>query len=169
MVTRAAAEILVGSDTSNSSAQEWFDQGVLGQLWWPWPREAQSASVFCHAQVPCVVPSRALPDSAQGTCKAVVHGTYTRHFGVCPSSGVFSVFLQHYQTRMYGLLIHNCFLQWKRTNFCKLQVSSLRRFAFVTLWWLQNRAARLSYGHHRLPLPPLPVSAQRHNLSLRHS
>ena len=58
------------------------------------------ASVFCHAQVPCVVPSRALPDTAQGTCKAVVHGTYARHFGVCPSSGVFSVFLQHYQTRV---------------------------------------------------------------------
>ena len=62
--------------------------------------ESMSASVFCHAQVPCVVPSRALPDTAQGTCKAVVHGTYARHFGVCPSSGVFSVFLQYYQTRV---------------------------------------------------------------------
>ena len=38
-------------------------------------------------------------------------------------SGMFSVFLQHYQTWMY---------MCKRTNYCKLQVTSLRRFTFAT-------------------------------------
>ena len=55
-------------------------------------------------------------------------------FGV---SGVFNVFLQHYmyQTWMCVLQIHSLFLRWKKTNYCKIQVSSLRRFAFATLRW----------------------------------
>ena len=53
-------------------------------------------------------------------------------------SGVFSVFLQHYmyQTWMCDLQIHGLLLRWKKkANYCKIQVSSLRRFAFATLRW----------------------------------
>ena len=52
-------------------------------------------------------------------------------------SGVFSVFLQHYmyQTWMCVLQIHSLLLWWKKANYCKIQVSSLRRFAFATLRW----------------------------------
>ena len=51
--------------------------------------------------------------------------------------GVFSVFLQHYmyQTWMCVLQIHSLLLRWKKANYCKIQVSSLRRFAFATLRW----------------------------------
>ena len=52
-------------------------------------------------------------------------------------SGVFSVFLQHYmyQTWTCVLQIHSLLLRWKKANYCKIQVSSLRRFAFATLRW----------------------------------
>ena len=52
-------------------------------------------------------------------------------------SGVFSVFLQHYmyQTWMCVLQIHSLLLRRKKANYCKIQVSSLRRFAFATLRW----------------------------------
>ena len=99
----ASKEVLANGNTNvglfdQRKALEWVQQHI-SKVNQP-QRHNDSASVFCHAQVPCVVPSRALPDTAQGTCKAVVHGTYARHFGVCPSSGVFSMFLQHYQTRV---------------------------------------------------------------------
>ena len=50
-------------------------------------------------------------------------------------SGVFSVLLQHY---MYGCVFYRytaCFFDEKKANYCKIQVSSLRRFAFATLRW----------------------------------
>ena len=52
-------------------------------------------------------------------------------------SGVFSVFLQHYmyQTWMCVLQTHSLLLRRKKANYCKIQVSSLRRFAFATLRW----------------------------------
>ena len=53
--------------------------------------------------------------------------------------GVSSVFLQHYmyQTWMCVLQIHSLLLRWKKgkLSYCKIQVSSLRRFAFATLRW----------------------------------
>ena len=52
-------------------------------------------------------------------------------------SGVFSVFLQHYmyQTWMCVYRYTACFFGEKKANYCKIQVSSLRRFAFATLRW----------------------------------